>query len=320
MVRPAALAAIATVWLLIGQTVSAYDARRFMTTIVNEDRYWADTLDVAVRIDTKLLGRSAVELLQDLGAVEPKRDGGGSDAPPSTTVVTAIALDVIVEAVTVRYHNSDAVQLAMSVFVSAIKCHALRLIAAQVNAIGAAGNERLEEKITWLTAVLSNLISYMDKLARLRDPLTGVSDLYAEWLKVIGGTTPPGGDSGDGGPSVANTDRMSRLIDDEANGACEANTSGWQRVEGDGGVTFAETQERLDKFLGDLKIGAMGDRIWEDVLNVRELLSVVNPALFDYLIQTGSQTVARQSAADDKNAAAGDIIRPTPTQLGIDIL
>lgn len=268
-------------WIVVAPVRSIIkDTSGFLERIVNDDQHWAHVLDVPVKIDTAVLSLSALNVLYGLKAIGPEHEKARglrivrrspsskslADVVNDAAVVTVTALDVIVEATTMHYHEGGALELAMSALASAVRCNMLPPIAAQVRAVG---QQMDPDK---LTTVLKNLMGYMDKLARFKDPLTVESKLYTEWLNVVGRV---GSDD-----AAVDTSVMSDLLHGHLRAACDPGDVAQDAQEEEATTKFNAAQERLDELTRDFKLGAMGDRIWHDVLDIRQVLSTVNGPVF----------------------------------------
>jgi len=259
------------------------DTHKFLERIVNDDQHWAPVLDARVKIDTAVLSPSALALLRGLDAIQPEHDEArrarimwrpsSSKAPADdAAVVTVNALEVIVEAVTVHFYEGGAMDLAMSVFASVIRCNALLPIAIQVRAVGVIGGRA---DAAMLMAVLKNLITYVNKVTRLKDPLTAEPELYAKWLTAIGhiGT--------DDAAAAVDMSAMSRLLQDHLHAACIMDDDGAQDVQEDEAkTTFDAAQAKLDEFVKNIKVDTMDIQIWHYVLAINQVLSMANQSVF----------------------------------------
>lgn len=95
------------------------------------------------------------------------------------------ALHVVADVVSYHLHESDALEFGLAAIVSAVKCNVLEHVAMQAHCVDralSAGPAPVND--ARVTTVWNELAVYLDRLARLREPVADESELYRLWTAV----------------------------------------------------------------------------------------------------------------------------------------
>lgn len=300
------LTACAALWAGARGEEMVYDALTFLYDVVKDDEYWMRYLDVKVNVDPTVVSAAARSVLQDMHLVPPASvahrpatappnpepvdtsrpsASGGDEGPESSSssTVSAKALRLIVNAVTKHNREGDAIEFGMSVLASAVTCNVLPYVMVQLKAIEQMTGKEDPNNYHRPQAVWKNLVLYMDKMARLKDSLRTVADMYHRWGVVVGQTFEPTLDSVTG--AVGDVGPFKELVKNSMDELCDAGAvdqtiarmnfdpavENWKTAEGVHAI-FQKCENDLRELFDHLPFITMDMTLWSDYLNNPQLI------------------------------------------------
>lgn len=292
------------------------DAPSFVFEVMKNDDLWKEKLSVYVKVDTAMVPVAAKNVLKELGAGttdqpaatadnsqpaavdEPQPAAAAADdSQPATetrpeagrtSVVTVNALLVVAKVVLSYHQESEALEMAMSVIASSVKCNALQYVSVQLRAVdimmSAADFDR-EVIAQRISDVWNTLLSYLDKLSQLKEPLGVESEMYREWETVAVNWSAPKA------VAIAATElfqKIRKLMDDSLSATCQHSayeqyearlglnpeTENWDSPEGVAAI-FNKCQDALDTMFGTIPISTIDLKLWNEFLDKSEKLNQV---------------------------------------------
>lgn len=242
----------ASVMLWAGASASPIvmaDRRSFVFRVMQDDDTWKPHLRVGIKINTNAVQSNTVSgILLELSS---GRQGSTAWSDGIVNITTALA--VVANVVTRHFAENEALDFALSVIASAIRCRTLSNIAIQLRAIIATPEADREQLIA---CIRHTLIAYADKLARLNEPLNVESEIFYGWEAAIRYATND------------TTTPVQRLVDEALLSRCEINDDvtktslrsiAVKNVESlsDPKETFYKLQNELTEMFNDIPVHTM---------------------------------------------------------------
>lgn len=270
----ATMAVVTLLWIRASSEMIIADTRAFIVDMMRQDARWAPYLNVNVKVDTGVLTVAARNVLASVA-----KAGGtvqtGEDAAAADGTVTVNVLHAIGEVVSAHAEEGDAFAFGMSLIASAVKCTVLKDVWLQLRVLGAQLPDSLHAYPAWMSDVRTNLTGYIDKLARLKEPLAVETRIYRAWTDALWESTPLR--SGDhvrpASVAVGDVAPTRNLVYESLTSACELcaeDAENWTTHD-DVSRIMADSQARLDEIFRELPIRSMHIAQWMDVFNTKEI-------------------------------------------------
>lgn len=287
-----------------------------LESVMENDDYWTELLYVPIKVDVTKVSTAAREVLQRLKAITPelaekpiaepeKKPAAESSAQPvegSTAqpekseanptekseetkvdhvfqVVSANALHVVADVVSLHTGESDALEFGIAVMASAVRCSVLQYVAVQVHAIERSlDSQPAAVNATRLTAVWDTLVLFLNTLTRLKESVAIESELHQRWVMVveqmIARTL-----------KADNLTSFQKLMDANHKSTCSnvvspeqvpeqfgfnKETENWSTVDGINAI-FNKSQKALDNIFKHFSVNTDNLSLWRVYLNQMEL-------------------------------------------------
>lgn len=272
-----------------------YDSREFLMNVMENDEFWFPYLAVKIKINTAVVSTAALNVLKDLNTYAPQPGDEPLDRPHRSKpngrkrkrnkraaramqrsiglqpVVTAVALHVIADVVTGHHEESDATEFGLSALASAVKCNVMQHLVLQLQSVRLTPAADTYEKSVRLVAIWKNLVAYLDKLGRLKEPLNAEATLYQEWEKAAKEVAK--------GETTIHLEHVQRMVQDNLKSSCDTSTieqilaelgfdmytENWDSPDGVKAI-FDKSRRMLDNMFRELPISTMGSELWDDFL------------------------------------------------------
>lgn len=242
-----------------------YNAQDFVAEVMQNDLLWAPYLNVNVNLDLNAVSYTGQRIIHDLSVVE--QPAAATAAGQHVTRVHA--LTVVARVVTSHFHESDALELALVVIASAVKCNTLQYLAMQVREVRGTEEEPAPTDVERLLIVWDTMVQYLDKLARLKEPLTDEAPMYREWEAVVRS-------SGTGTSKYAELAPFAEIVGKKLESTCAdpvkveffETLKHDSEIENEGSsdsaqTVFARSQNELKKMFEVLPVSTMDGSLWD---------------------------------------------------------